>query len=102
MGVRNPTPPVIHRFLGVEAAAVTFFGGSPPMYRVVVIPLAYLAAPLAVLPAAWVVRRARRRGYVGAGRCGRCGYDLRGNPSGRCPECGCAERGTADSVNGGR
>jgi hypothetical protein len=88
----NPTPPpppaVVHRFLGIEAAAVTFFGGSPPAYRVAVIPLAYLAAPLAVLPAAWVARRVRRRGYRRCGRCGHCGYDLTGNVSGVCPECG--------------
>ena len=34
----------------------------------------------------------RRRGVLGLERgqfvCMRCGYDLRGNESGRCPECG--------------
>src|SRR5436309_1373752 len=32
---------------------------------------------------AWVRRRRRRLGL-----CLRCGYDLRGSPSGACPECG--------------
>jgi len=26
--------------------------------------------------------------YEGIGRCYRCGYNLKGNVSGRCPECG--------------
>ncbi|MCP4250685.1 MAG: hypothetical protein GY778_26895 [bacterium] len=30
---------------------------------------------------------ARRRRYP-RGHCQRCGYDLTGNESGRCPECG--------------
>ena len=34
----------------------------------------------------WVGWHPRRR--VGHGRCARCGYDLQGNVSGVCPECG--------------
>ena len=84
----HPPPPlVIHQVLGIQAATVTYFGGAPPAYRVAIIPLAYLAAPLAVLPASWVARKVRRRGYGRPGRCGQCGYDLRASP-GRCPECG--------------
>ncbi len=30
----------------------------------------------------------RRRPRFGPGCCGACGYDLRGNPAGACPECG--------------
>lgn len=33
-------------------------------------------------------RRARYRPYAVDGMCGKCGYDLTGNVSGRCPECG--------------
>ncbi|MBN2448588.1 MAG: hypothetical protein JXO22_17815 [Phycisphaerae bacterium] len=29
-----------------------------------------------------------RRSLAAQGRCERCGYDLTGNVSGRCPECG--------------
>jgi hypothetical protein len=44
------------------------------------------AGLFAVLPTVWFVGRhlARRRGDV----CGACGYDLRGTPGWRCPECG--------------
>ena len=31
----------------------------------------------------WLRRRRRKEGH-----CGKCGYDLTGNVSGRCPECG--------------
>jgi len=41
-----------------------------------------------LLPAAWVVAWGRRRVRVGEGLCTGCGYDLRGNTSGACPECG--------------
>jgi uncharacterized OB-fold protein len=54
---------------------------------VVTIPAVYLALPLSILPATWFVKRLRQRRLAGAGRCAKCGYDLRASP-GRCPECG--------------
>jgi hypothetical protein len=66
--------------------------GSPldPTYRVdasvflpLWIPFAIVVAPTAVL---WYVDRRR----IPAGHCQKCGYDLTGNVSGVCPECGTA------------
>jgi hypothetical protein len=39
------------------------------------------------VPAAFLWYRDRR---IPPGRCQRCGYNLTGNVSGRCPECGTA------------
>lgn len=53
------------------------------------VPLWLLALLFSVLPVSAVVRGPMRSGYRRArGRCGHCGYDLTGNTSGRCPECG--------------
>jgi hypothetical protein len=45
------------------------------------IPFVIIAAPTAVL---WYVDRRR----IPPGHCRKCGYNLTGNVSGRCPECG--------------
>jgi hypothetical protein len=51
-----------------------------------------VVAATAVLPAGWASLRGRRawvrRRRKAMGLCLRCGYDLRGNVSGTCPECG--------------
>ncbi len=41
-------------------------------------------------------RRFRQFRWVNHGRCGNCGYDLTGNTSGVCPECGMSAK-----ANGG-
>ncbi len=59
--------------------------------RRVAIPLWVPFVPCLILTAVlWL-----RRGRVGSGFCRRCGYDLTGNISGRCPECGTS---TANAV----
>ena len=50
---------------------------------VVAFPSTAIGAMIAV--ELWRDRRKRRHRRPGVCR---CGYDLRGNPSGRCPECG--------------
>jgi hypothetical protein len=40
----------------------------------------------AAIPTTWLWRRRRRR--YSPGKCRECGYNLTGNTSGRCPECG--------------
>jgi hypothetical protein len=64
------------------------FGGSPGRFLMLAVPFVYPAA-LAAAATAWaLLARARlaRRSRLGA--CRKCGYDLRGNASGVCPECG--------------
>jgi hypothetical protein len=64
------------------------FGGAHgvrwvfPLWALLVPPL---TLPLVRLIALWMHRR-----RCGAGRCTACGYDLTGNVSGVCPECGTA------------
>jgi hypothetical protein len=56
------------------------------VYQVqVAAPLWAIALPAAVLPLAHLWRAVSRRG---PGVCQSCGYDLTGNVSGVCPECG--------------
>jgi hypothetical protein len=64
---------------------------------VVIFPLPFAVALVAILPLADVmmIRRRRRRRYRAAeGLCARCGYDLRATPD-KCPECG----NTPDPMN---
>ena len=49
----------------------------------------FLALLLAVLPGLWAFKMLPRSAK-NAGRCTQCGYNLTGNTSGTCPECGTA------------
>jgi hypothetical protein len=47
------------------------------------------------------VRSVRTRDRTARGQCGRCGYNLTGNTSGTCPECGAPVPGRASTSPGG-
>jgi hypothetical protein len=49
-------------------------------------------------PAGWAVWRRGRAGRFGRGRCAACGYDLTGNVSGVCPECGAVTPGGGEGA----
>jgi hypothetical protein len=72
-------------FAGFQVTVVNAGGMTA---RDVRIPYWSLVLAAAVLPAVRAARRAFRRPPPGL--CRRCGYDLTGNVSGRCPECGTA------------
>ena len=50
--------------------------------------LRHLFFPSAILPLIWAFATARRSGHSKNGSCHTCGYNLTGNASGVCPECG--------------
>jgi hypothetical protein len=58
---------------------------------VVRIPLWPPAAATFVMPALWCIGRIRKHRRSKKGHCRICGYDLTGNQSGTCPECGACE-----------
>lgn len=56
-------------------------------------PYWFVVVVCSILPALWLMRR-----RVGPGHCAHCAYDLTGNTSGVCPECGAAV--APDAVRG--
>lgn len=73
-----------------EGAPYQVFSARAPRWAAIALlgalPFIWLASNV---PAVFKLpRRLRERRRARAGRCMRCGYDLRGCPSGRCPECG--------------
>ena len=71
------------RIVAPQPMPSTFRLGAWPFWG----PFVAFAVPTAIL---WWIDHARR---VPPGHCRQCGYNLTGNVSGRCPECGA---GTAD------
>lgn len=77
----------------VEIVAAIGMGALNPFYNIA--PTSYeqvagrtglaLGCALGIWLCVWRIRRAKR---VPPGPCHKCGYDLTGNVSGRCPECG--------------
>ena len=63
-----------------QGPLVSYAGG-------VEVPHWFLTLTFAVLPAIWLFKWNRRR-KLGPNACPACGYDLTGNESGVCPECG--------------
>ncbi|MEZ0264115.1 MAG: hypothetical protein ACAI43_05265 [Phycisphaerae bacterium] len=67
------------------------FGRNVPTatypFTFVAIPWWWVVAVGAIGPIAWRASSIRARRWRRAGRCAKCGYDLRGAP-GACPECG--------------
>ena len=57
-------------------------------YASLIVPYWSLVAATAALPAARLALRIRRRRRTAPGHCPACGYNLTGNTSGVCPECG--------------
>jgi hypothetical protein len=62
-------------------------GGSIMKSRGLTVPYWFLAGCTAVMPAIWMIARVRNRGRTLNG-CAACSYNLTGNTSGICPECG--------------
>ncbi len=54
----------------------------------VMFPHWFPALIFAITPAVWLIKWRKRRKLAMAGNCPACGYDLTGNESGVCPECG--------------
>ena len=55
--------------------------------QIYVIPHWFLVLVFAIVPAIWLFKRNKRR-KLGPNTCPSCGYDLTGNETGECPECG--------------
>lgn len=96
-GITYP-PPQEHHLMGFQllrGTAGTVYAGSTfwtGPYWIFSIPYWFLSLVAATFPAFWLRQRARAAHLGRANCCPQCSYDLRGNISGVCPECGSAVR----------
>jgi hypothetical protein len=58
----------------------------------------FIVVALAILPAIWFFNW-RKKKKPGPGVCGKCSYDLTGNETGTCPECGTVLADSAQTQN---
>ena len=83
----HATAPCDYFLLTADDSVVQFFASLLPILWLVVIPVGRL---LLLFAEAWQRRHRVRRGF-----CVNCGYNLTGNTSGVCPECGTPVAGKA-------
>lgn len=77
-------------FLYVFASGIMGLTPSRPTLQYLIIDYWVPIPILATIPALWLFAATRRRLRKNLNHCERCDYDLTGNESGVCPECGTA------------
>lgn len=82
-GTSTGTPSVA----GMPSGGQTFIRSFTPNFELF-IPFWLGTVAFALLPSVWIVARIKRRWATDGTHCTTCGYDLTGNTTGVCPECG--------------
>ena len=93
-----PLPRYLNREIQVGGYGVAYSADAEGIIQAELrIPYWPPAVLFALLPGVWIWGWIGRRGSVGP-RCRRCRYNLTGNTSGVCPECGEAVAGKTEGV----
>jgi hypothetical protein len=101
IGYTLPATPFVRSFFGVEIINVTGWLNTPAdptlldtrqtlTVTSINVPIVLPGMLLCVLPLAWLAHSLLQRRRNRAGLCATCNYNLTGNTSGVCPECGTA------------